>query len=304
SLALEMGAHGFHLGIQVVEIVQHEGLGKHGQLGRSEIILPVMADDEMFEQSFQLRGEVRQFSELGLQHLQFDNHMAEELAARGIGKGAIVIQLLNLADVMQKRSRQQQIAVDLGIIAADQIAGTEQGNDVIEESADVGVVKSLGGGGIAVALSNLRIRHEQVDQRLQVGILQCGHKFGQRCPEFADVLGSLGQIIGEVDFRFFHAAELVNGELKTVLVLVDQPLNLEKVVLLEGQNEFVDVIPHLGFDLAAAIGENQRQVWFAIFFGLHLLGGHYETGGDDLVFLLRTIGDKKLFHEPPRNRLA
>src|SRR5208282_4897366 len=43
SLAIEVGAHGFHLGIQIVEVVQHERLGKHGQLGRSEIVLPVMA---------------------------------------------------------------------------------------------------------------------------------------------------------------------------------------------------------------------------------------------------------------------
>jgi len=35
GLALEVGAHGFHLGVQVVHIVQQERLGKHGQLGRT-----------------------------------------------------------------------------------------------------------------------------------------------------------------------------------------------------------------------------------------------------------------------------
>src|SRR5271165_6306522 len=98
-----------------------------------------------------------------------------------------------------------------------------------------------------------------------MGILKRGYKFGQRSPEFADVLGGFGEVIGEIDFRLFHAAELVNGELKTILVFVDQPLDLEKVVLLESENEFVDVIPHFGFDLAAAVGENQSQVGIAIF---------------------------------------
>jgi hypothetical protein len=67
---------------------------------------------------------------------------------------------------------------------------------------------------------------------------------------------SVRQIVGEIDFRFFHAAQLVNRKLKSILVFVDEPFNLEKVVLLEGENEFVDVVPHLGFDLAGAIGED------------------------------------------------
>ena len=166
------------------------------------------------------------------------------------------------------------------------------------------MMKGLGRGSIAVALGNLRVRHEQFDQRLQVRILERGHKLRQRSPEFADVLGGLGQVVGEVDIAFFHAPQLVNRELKTILVLVDEPFDLEKVVLLEGEDEFVDVIPHLGFDLAAAIGQDQRQIRLAIFLGLHLLRRHDEAGGDDLVFLLGTLGDEKLFHEPPRNRLA
>jgi len=127
--------------------------------------------------------------------------------------------------------------------------------------------------------------------------LERGHKLRQRSPEFADVLGGLGQVVGEVDLSFFHAAQLVNGELKTILILIDEPLDLEKVVLLEGEDEFFDVVPHFGFDLARAICQGQRQVRLAIFFCLHLLRRHHEAGRDDLVFLLATFGDKKLFHE-------
>ena len=54
-----MCPHRFHLRIQIVEIVQHQRLRKHRQLGRSEIVLSVMADDQMFEQSLQLGRETR-----------------------------------------------------------------------------------------------------------------------------------------------------------------------------------------------------------------------------------------------------
>src|ERR1019366_5336405 len=48
GLALEVSAHCLHLGIQIVKIVQHERFGKHRQLRRSEFVLPVIADDQMF----------------------------------------------------------------------------------------------------------------------------------------------------------------------------------------------------------------------------------------------------------------
>jgi hypothetical protein len=89
---------------------------------------------------FRLRGKVGQTRELCLQHFQFDDHVTEQLAARGIGKCAVVGQLLDLPYVMQERSRQQQVAIDLGIVPAQQVAGAEERHDVIKQSADVGVM--------------------------------------------------------------------------------------------------------------------------------------------------------------------
>src|SRR5579864_1226710 len=68
GFTFEVGAHGFHLGIEVVEIVEHERLREHGQLWRTEVVLAVMADDEVLDQSFEFFGEVGLERELGLQH--------------------------------------------------------------------------------------------------------------------------------------------------------------------------------------------------------------------------------------------
>ena len=49
---------------------------------------------------------------------------------------------MDLADVVQERAGQQQVAIDLRIVAANQITGREQRNHVIEQSADVGMVQA------------------------------------------------------------------------------------------------------------------------------------------------------------------
>src|SRR5271169_5770390 len=98
-------------------------------------------------------------------------------------------------------------------------------------------MQRLGRGSIAVALSNLRVGHERFHKRLQVWILESAHKLRQRSPKFANVFGSLWEIVGKVDVGLFHAPQLVNGELKPILVLVDQTLDLEKVVLFEDGDE-------------------------------------------------------------------
>ena len=79
----------------------------------------------------------------------------------------------------------------------------------------------------------------------------------------------------------------MHRELKAVLVLVDQAFDLEEVILLEGVEDLFNVVPHLGFDLAAAIAESERQIRLAGLLGFDLLGNHDEARGDDLVFLAR-----------------
>ena len=119
-------------------------------------------------------------------------------------------------------------------------------------------------------------------------------------PELANVFCCLGKIVGEIDFAFLHAPQLVDGELETVLVFVDQSLDLEEIILLERIEKFLDVVPHLGFDLPRPVAKSQCQVRLAILFRLHLLRHHHEARGDHFVFLLGTFGDEELFHEPPR----
>src|SRR5580658_5304422 len=85
----------------------------------------------------------------------------------------------------------------------------------------------------------------------------------QGLPKLADILGGLRQVIGEIDLGVAEAAQFVNRDLETVLILVEQAFDLEEVLLLESVDRVLDVIPHLGFELAGAITQNQRQIRFA-----------------------------------------
>ena len=122
-----------------------------------------------------------------------------------------------------------------------------------------------------------------------MGIAKGATKVASVCHKLVDILGGLGKIIGEVDFGLAQAAQLVNRDLEAILVFVEQAFDLEEVILLEGVDGVLDVVPHLGFDLAAAVAESQREVGFAGFLGLNLLGNDHETGSDDFVFVVIAI---------------
>jgi len=68
-------------------------------------------------------------------------------------------------------------------------------------------------------------------------------------PQIVNIFCSLGKIIGEFNFGVAQLAHLVNGELETILVFINQALDLEEIVLLESIENFLHVIPHLGFEL-------------------------------------------------------
>ena len=89
----------------------------------------------------------------------------------------------------------------------------------------------------------------------------------------------------------------MDRDLEPVLVLIEQALDFEEVILIEGVDGIFDVVPHLGFDLAATVGENQRQVRLSALLGLDLLGTDDKSGGDDLVFEAGTIREEEIFHD-------
>src|SRR4029077_11660352 len=137
-----------------------------------------MADDQVLKQSLQLRREIRNQREFGLQHLELDDHVPEQLPTGGVGEGPIVGQLVNLADIVQKRTREDQIPVHLRVVAADQVTRPEKRYDVIQQATDISMMQCFRGWRIAVGLRNFRIGHESLNQPLQMLVLKARYKVG------------------------------------------------------------------------------------------------------------------------------
>src|ERR1700683_1197746 len=157
-------------------------------------------------------------------------------------------------------------------------------------------MQGFGCGSIAISGSDFRIGHESMNHQLEMAILERGDKVRKSLPELVDVFGGLGKVVGEVDFGFAQFAQLVDRELKAVLILVDEAFDLEEVILLESFENFVDVVPHFGFELAAAVAEGERQVTLAGLLGFDLLAHDDESRSDDLILLPHAIADVKVFH--------
>ena len=88
----------------------------------------------------------------------------------------------------------------------------------------------------------------------------------------------------------------MDSDLKPVLIFINQPLNLQEIILLEGTENFFDVVPHLGFDLAAAVSQGKREIGLAGLLRLYLLGNDDEAGRDDFIFVITTVGEEEFLH--------
>ena len=124
-----------------------------------------MADDQVLDQRLEFVWETWHLSDLGMQHFEFDDHVPEQLSARGVGKRAVVGEFMNLANIVQECAGEQQIAVDLRIVAAHQVAGLEKRDHMIEQATDVGMMQGLGSGGVAVGFGDLRAPGKELFSR-------------------------------------------------------------------------------------------------------------------------------------------
>ena len=82
----------------------------------------------------------------------------------------------------------------------------------------------------------------------------------------------------------------MNGDLEAVLIFVEQAFDFYEIVLLEGVDCVLDVVPHLGVELAGAITQNKRQIRLSGLLRLDLLGNDHESRSDEFVFVVAAIG--------------
>ena len=203
----------------------------------------------------------------------------------GIGKAPLVVQLVDLADIVQHHPRQQQVGVHARIMRGRQLRQRAQRNHVLDQPAQKRVVDLLGGRRAAKPRRHVLVVQHRLQQPLQMRVGHPCHIPAQFRPHLFRVAPGTRKIIGVVDLAIFHPPHFVDGQLRPVVEYLHQPFYLDEIVALEQVHRLGDVVPHLRVELARTVPERQREIQLAALLLPDLLGVNQETGGDDLVWL-------------------
>lgn len=98
---IEDGAHGVHLRIEVVEMMQQEGFGKKRDLWRAEFQLAVVTDDHVLDENAELWRKIGEAFELICKEAHSEHDMTEQLSVTAVTEASIVGQFFDFADVME-----------------------------------------------------------------------------------------------------------------------------------------------------------------------------------------------------------
>src|SRR5713101_4174210 len=93
--------------------------------------------------------------------------MAEKLAGGGVADGALVAELIELADIVKDASGEQEIDIKLGIMRGDAAGHAAEGHDMFEQAAEIRVVHDLGGWGALIAARGFGIGENAEDEPFQ-----------------------------------------------------------------------------------------------------------------------------------------
>jgi len=204
----EGGAGSSKLGIEIVEIVEDEGLADHGELGGAEFVLAVMADKEMLDDGFEFWRETFDGVHGFINGFKFHDDVAEELSFDGVADGAVVAELVEFADVVEDGGGKQEIEVELGIMRGGELGEAAKTEDVLEEAAKIRVVHDFGGRRALVFRGDGGVRKDGGNKLFQPGIGNGGREFLKLRVKLGDISLGGGEKIGEIDFLGLGQANL------------------------------------------------------------------------------------------------
>ncbi len=226
-----------------------------------------------------------------------DGDVADELAFQRVVEAAGPGELADFADVVEDGAGDEEVGVDFGVEGCGGAADADEGEDMLEQAAEPGVVEALGGGGFEEGGAEGGVVEEGEDEAAEVRVLEGGYVAAELGGHGGDVVLGGGDEVCRVDFRGGGEAHLGEGDLELALVFRDLALDFDVAAGGAGLEDVGEVFPHAGFELAGLVGEGDGEVLA----GTSLLiacgdGGDEEVAGDGLVFEAGRVGDEEIFH--------
>src|SRR6266704_325600 len=291
----QRGAGGGEFRIEVIEIVENEGFADHGELGRAEFVLAVMADKKMLDDGLQVRGETFDGVHSFRNGFEFHHDVAEELAFDGVADGAFVAEFVELADVMQNRGGEEKINVELGVMRGGLPGKAAQADDVLEQAAEISVMHYFCRGSAFVFRGDSGIRNDRGDEIVQPGVGDGSGEFLELREELIDIFFGVREKVGEVDLFGLGEPKLLKRKLRPVAVDFDARVHLDEVVAIDVFHHDVELVPHAGFDGAAAVAKLEPQIGLALASVANLFFVNEEKSSNGLFRV--EIGDEGRLHE-------
>ena len=144
--------------------------------------------------------------------------MADHLTLVSIAEGAIVTQFIDLAEVVQNRSRYQQIPVNPFVMACHEAAEPDQREAVLKQTAKVGMVHGLCRRRPLELPCRLLVPEDILQQATEPGITKLGDKSDQLAKHLLDVEAGRWKVLAQIDFLRLARTHSVDGDLEVVAV--------------------------------------------------------------------------------------
>ena len=220
----------------------------------------MVTDDEVLNEDAEVARERGDAIEESSQRAKSDHDVAKQLAFSRVSKAARERELLDFTDVVQHGARKSEVEIDLFIVRGGHTAERANREDVFEESATAGVMDCLSGRSDFVEPSYFGVAEDGFEKGFEMRILNSRNYAEQFGEHLVEISVGAGEVIGEIDLMIFQAAKPVNRKLRAVLKDLNETFDSDEVVAFEGIHHFGDVVPHLGFELAGAVGQLEGQV--------------------------------------------
>src|SRR5262249_34599896 len=147
----------------------------------------------------------------------------------------------------------QEVLVELRVERRDAVGDFEDGDDVLEEPADVGVMVADAGWAAAEVAQERLVPEEALSERPQGGGAGPSQGGLQLLLEVADVLVGVRQEISKIDLLALDAFDVVEDHLQGALEELHLAAYEDEVAVVEAAEEVLAGVPEPAADAAGAI---------------------------------------------------
>src|SRR5215469_2687342 len=221
----------------------------------AKFVRTVMTDNQVFHQNRQMPREVRDGLNLLMNELHSDSDMPEQAPLSRIINGASVAEFVDLANVVEDDTCQEQVGIDLGVVTAEGSRQCNQAHDMLKQSSDKSMVHGHSSRSTLQAGCNRWISNYADKQLPEPGVACCGHSHGQFGVHLLDVPFGVRQEVAQIVVPFQGRENLFQGQFFLAVEELDATAHLNNVVTFEGGNERSKVVPHFATDRASAIDQ-------------------------------------------------